>query len=398
MTSTDPFIPFARPDLTDDELARVAAVLQSGWLTSGPEVRAFEQAFARRLGVAHAVAVSSATAGLQVTLHALGVGPGDVVVTTPYTFTATCDAVHGLSAHVLFADIERGSLNLDPQAVADAVEGLRRRDPARAARVKAVVPVHVGGLAADLDGLARVAHHLGVPLVEDAAHALPCTFRGAPVGAHGHPTVFSFYATKPLTTGEGGMIVTDDAELARRLGRLRLHGIDRDPWARGGEGPLAEGDYEVVEPGFKANLSDVAAALGLAQLERCDALHARRAAVAAAYRAAFASDGRLELPAPARPGDVHAWHLFPVFVDAGKRDRFRAALAARGVASSLHYRSLHLHRAYRERYGLAPEALPVALERSLREVSLPIWPGLTDAQVERVIQAVPAALAEAERG
>jgi len=397
MSPNEPFVPFSRPDISPADVARVVAVLESGWLTTGPEVRAFEQGFERLLGGGHAIAVSSATAGLQLALRGVGVGPGDLVLTSSYTFTATGDAVHACGASLVFADIDPATLDLDPRAVRERLARLATEAPEQRARLKALVPVHVGGLACDLDALGAIAREHGLTLVDDAAHALPCSFGGVPIGRHGHPAVFSFYATKPVTTGEGGMIVTDDADLAARLRRLRLHGIDRDPWARGGDNPAPEGDYEVVEEGLKANLSDVAAALGVSQLERCAAMHARREAVARAYRDAFAGDPRLELPAGPRQGDVHAWHLFPVFVPAEARDPLRESLRRRGVATSLHYRPLHLHRAYRERYHLAPEALPQALARSRQAVSLPIYSTLSDAQVAHVIAAMQAALDESGR-
>lgn len=391
MPDAPPFLPFALPDITEDEIAAVADALRSGWVTTGPRAKRFEEEFARYVGMPHAVAVNSATAGLHLALEAVGVGPGDVVVTTPNTFTATAEVVRYLGAEVLLADIDPATMNLSPARVREALERLDREDPARAARVKVLLPVHFAGQACDMDALLAIARERGLRVVEDAAHALPTTCGGRLVGTMGDVTVFSFYATKTITTGEGGMAVTADPALAARMRVMRLHGISRDVWDRY-VSDKPQWYYEVVAPGFKYNLTDPAAALGLGQLARCDALWARRKAIADAYFDAFRDDPRLDLPWPAHPGDRHAWHLYVVRLRGGDRDAFVAGLSARGIGTSVHFIPLHLHPCWRERYGWAPEAFPEALASYRRSVSLPIYPKMTDGDVQRVIGAVKAAL------
>jgi len=393
--STDrPFLPFALPDISEDEIAAVADALRSGWVTTGPRAKRFEEEFARYVGAPHAVAVNSATAGLHLALEAVGVGPGDVVVTTPNTFTATAEVVRYLGGEILLADIDEATMNLSPARVDEALDRLGREDAARAARVKVLLPVHFGGLACDMAAMERIAKVRGLRIVEDAAHALPATSGGRKVGTIGDATVFSFYATKTITTGEGGMAVTADGALAARMRVMRLHGINRDVWDRY-VSDRPQWYYEVVEPGFKYNLTDPAAALGLGQLSRCDAMWARRSDIAAAFLTAFAGDDRVDLPPVPPDGDVHAWHLFVLRLRGVDRDRFVAAMTARKVGTSVHFIPLHLHPYWRGRYGWRPEDFPAALASYRRSVSLPIFPRMADADVDRVIEAVRGSLDEA---
>ena len=297
------FLPFGLPDIGDDEIAEVVDTLRSGWITTGPKARRFEQDFAAFLGDAslQAIAVNSATAGLHLALEALGIGPGDEVITTTHTFTATAEVVRYLGADVKLVDIDAATLNIDPAAVAAAV----------GPRTKAIVPVHYGGLAADMPRLFDIAARHGLKVVEDAAHALPTTVGGALVGTLASAAaVFSFYANKTITTGEGGMLVTRDAALAERARVMRLHGMSRDAFDRF-VAKVPSWYYEIVAPGFKYNLTDIAAALGIHQLKKARAFQQRRAAIAARYDAAFES---LPLVLPPRPvaGDTHAWHLYAV--------------------------------------------------------------------------------------
>ncbi len=394
MDRATPFLPFALPDISEDDIAAVGEALRSGWVTTGPRAKQFEEAFARYVGAPFAVAVNSATAGLHLALEALGVGPGDRVLTTPNTFTATAEVVRYLGAEIVLADIDAATMNLSPAKVEEALDRLGHQDPVNAGRVKVLMPVHFAGLACDMKQLVEIAHAKGMRIVEDAAHALPATSGGRFVGTIGDVTVFSFYATKTITTGEGGMAVTADAAIADRMRVMRLHGINRDVWDRY-VSDRPQWYYEVVAPGFKYNLTDPAAALGLGQLARCDAMAARRKVVADAFINAFAGDQRLELPPVAAPGDVHAWHLFVIRLNGVDRDRFVSAMTERGIGTSVHFIPLHLHPYWSKRYGWQPGDFPVAHSSFLRSVSLPIYTRMTDGDVDRVIRAVRDSLDQA---
>ncbi len=375
------FLPFALPDIGEEEIAEVTAALRSGWVTTGPRTRRFEEQFATFLGNGlTALAVNSATAGLHLALEAVGVGPGDEVIVPTYTFTATAEVVRYLGADPVFVDSESGGFNLDPAAVEGAI----------GPRTKAVVPVHFAGQACQMTPILHLAQAQGVKVVEDAAHALPSVYHGQLVGAlPSHATVFSFYATKTITTGEGGMVVTRDGELARRCRVMRLHGIDRDAFDRYTSARPAW-YYEVVAPGFKYNMTDVAAALGLAQLGKARAFHARRLEIARRYDEAF---GDLPLVLPPRGACMadHAWHLYVIRLRAEAplaRDRFIAEMSRRGIGTSVHFIPLHRHPYWRERYGLRPEQFPHAEAAYNVAVSLPIYTRMSDEDVSRVIEAV----------
>ena len=381
-----PFVPFALPDIGEDEIAEVVDTLRSGWLTTGPKAKRFEQDFARFLGEPglHCLAVNSATAGLHLALEALGIGPGDEVITTTHTFTATAEVVRYLGADVVLVDIDPATLCIDPAAVEAAITP----------RSKAVMPVHYAGRAADMAALLAVARRHGLRVVEDAAHALPTTCAGQLVGTLGSDaTVFSFYANKTITTGEGGMVVTRDAALAQRMGVMRLHGMSRDAFDRY-HTPRPAWYYEIVAPGYKYNLTDIAAALGLHQLRRAQALRDRRAAIAQAYDAAFA-DLPVHLPPQAEGGDQHAWHLYVLRLADGTRcdrDGLIGKLFTAGIGCSVHYIPLHLQPYWRDRYALEAARFPHSQRAYERMVSLPLYPTMTEAQVARVIAAVRAAV------
>jgi dTDP-4-amino-4,6-dideoxygalactose transaminase len=381
---TSPFIPFFRPSIGPEEEEAVISVLRSGWLTTGEVTARFEREFAAFTGARHALAVSSATAGLHLALEALGVGPGDAVITTPYTFAASAEVVRYLGADPLFVDIQADSLNIDP----DGVEEALRRCKARKQKVSAILPVHVAGLPCDMNALMDIAGRHGVPVVEDAAHAFPVRAGGRYVGTLGDAGVYSFYATKTITTGEGGMLVTDRDEIAARARVMRLHGIDRDIWNRY-TSHGASWRYDVVAPGFKYNLTDMAAAIGRAQLAKAESFLAQRARVAHRYLDAFADMDFLKVPTAAAN---HAWHLFIINIIPGRlsidRDAFAEELTRRGIGISVHFIPLHIMSYYRQRYDLKPESFPRALDRFRTCISLPLSPSLSEDEVERVITAV----------
>lgn len=376
---TEYSIPFHRPSLGAEEEAAVIAVMRSGWLTTAGEAQAFEQEFAQAVGVEHAIAVNSATAGLHLALEAVGTGPGDLVVTTPYTFTATAEVIRYLGADPLFVDVLPEDLTIDPAAVAVAC---RTHD-----RVRAILPVHFGGHPCRMEALTAVAREHGVPLIEDAAHAFPARSSGQALGTFGTCGVFSFYATKTITTGEGGMAVTNDETVARRMRVMRLHGIDRDVWDRyTSERPSWE--YDVVAPGYKYNLPDLLAAIGRVQLRKAESMRDARAAVADRYRAGLAGCDYLQLPPES---DESSWHLFVIRVgeQAGiARDTLRTRLADAGIATSLHYKPIHLFSYYRDRYRLSRDDFPVSLQAYERALSLPIYPGLGEAQCAYVCRSI----------
>ena len=372
------FLPFARPDISNAEIMAVVRTLRSGWLTMGPRVLEFEEAFRKYIGARHAVAFNSCTAALHTTLVALRVGPGDEVVTTPFTFAATANVVALVGARPVFADVEPDTLNLDPS----------NANARLCARTKAVIPVHYGGQPCDLDALAERAHAHGAFLLEDAAHAFGAEYRDRRIGSTG-TAAFSFYATKNLTTGEGGMVTTDDSDLADRLRLLRLHGISRDAWKR----YTVAGDwyYEVVEAGFKYNMTDTQAAMGLVQLRRADGLLKRRRSHARYLTKEFKDVPNLTLPQE-RPDTSNAWHLYPIRLNLPRlgidRAKFIEALRAENIGSSVHFIPLHLQPYYRDRFGYRRGDFPVAEAAYERIISLPFYAGITREDLDDVVEAV----------
>jgi dTDP-4-amino-4,6-dideoxygalactose transaminase len=389
MTSQPDFLPFALPDIGEEEIAEVVACLRSGWITTGPKAREFEQDFAQFIGGGvQAVSVNSATAGLHLALEAFGIGPGDKVLTTPYTFTATAEVIRYLGAEPVFADIDPRTFNLDPAAAEAAL--------AADSGIRAMIPVHFAGCACDMDALGALAAARGIPILEDAAHALPTTWRGQLIGTLSQATVFSFYATKTIATGEGGMIVSRDEKLLQRCRTMRLHGINRDVFDRYNSTAPAW-YYEVVAPGFKYNMPDPAAAMGIPQLRKAYAFQKRRQAIADRYDRAFAG---LPLDVPGRdsPDDMHAWHLYVIRLRQEAlridRNRFIELMAERGIGTSVHFIPLHLQPYWRDRYGFTPASFPVASAVYERAVSLPIYTRMSDQDVDRVIQAVSGILTD----
>ena len=381
-----PFLPFALPEIGDEEINEVVDSLKSGWVTTGPKAKRFEQAFAEFLGdpQIECIAVNSATAGLHLALEAIGIGPGDEVITTTHTFTATAEVVRYLGADVVLVDIDPATLNIDVKQIEAAITP----------RTKAILPVHYAGLAVDMLAILDIARKHGVRVVEDAAHALPTTLEKELIGTLGSDaTVFSFYANKTMTTGEGGMLVTRNAELAKRARVMRLHGMNRDAFDRF-TAKTPSWYYEIVAPGFKYNLTDIAAALGIHQLKRLPGFQLRREQIAQAYHQAFA-DLPLVLPPVAQQGDTHSWHLYVLRLadDAGiERDRFIERMYEAGIGCSVHYIPLHLQPYWRDRYGLRPEQFPHSQKAFERMVSIPLYTAMSDADVQRVIGTVRAIL------
>ena len=388
MTAKLPFLPFALPEIGEEEIAEVVDTLRSGWVTTGPKAKRFEEDFVEFLGDAalQALAVNSATAGLHLALEALGIGPGDEVITTTHTFTATAEVARYLGADVVLVDIDPDTLCIDPTLVEAAITP----------RTKAILPVHYAGLAADMQALLAIAKRHGLKVVEDAAHALPTTCGGRLIGTlESDVTVFSFYANKTITTGEGGMVVTRDAALAQRMRTMRLHGMSRDAFDRF-TAKVPSWYYEIVAPGFKYNLTDIAAALGIHQLKRAQAFHRRREQLAALYDQGLAA---LPVITPPRPkdGDSHAWHLYVLqLTDAAplERDPLIERLFAAGIGCSVHYIPLHLQPYWRDRYALRPEQFPNSERAYRRMLSLPLYTRMSDDDVHRVVDAVRAALSK----
>jgi dTDP-4-amino-4,6-dideoxygalactose transaminase len=369
-------VPFFRLELDDEDINSVVSVLRGGWLTAGPEVASFEHEFAKFVGgEVNAVAVASNTAGMHLVLEALGIGPGDEVIVPTLTFAATAEVVRYLNAEVVFVDVDQRSLCIDPDKIATAITP----------KTRAIMPVHFGGLPCDMERIYKLAEPLGIPIVEDAAHALPTAIKGVHVGASSSAAaVFSFYPNKTMTTGEGGMIVSRVASLIERCKLTRLHGIDRDPFRRA----LDSSCYDVVAPGFKYNMTDIAGSLGRTQLVRVEDSHRRRQSIAAQYHAEFAN---LPLILPVWPNShqTHSWHLYPVQLESAQmREQFLEHLAQHGVGFSVHYKPLHQMSYWRARYGLHDDGFPIAAQYARRCVSLPIFASMTDDELSRVIEVV----------
>jgi dTDP-4-amino-4,6-dideoxygalactose transaminase len=381
------YIPFSPPCLGEEEIEAVAEVLRSGWITTGAKARQFEEEFAAFLGAPGALALNSCTAGLHTALVALGIGPGDEVITTPMTFAASVNVIEHVGARPVLVDVERDTLNLDPAQVEAAITG----------RTRAVLPVHYAGHPADMAPLQALADRHSLSIIEDAAHALPARDRGECIGASGNPTAFSFYATKNLTTGEGGML-TGDPDFVARARTISLHGMSRDAWRRYDRG--GNWRYEVLLPGFKYNMTDVAAALGLVQLRKLTHHQQRRREIVQQYDAAFAGHPALETPVT-RPGVEHAWHLYVLRLNPAalriNRDRFIEELAERGIGASVHFIPIHLHPYYRDKYQYQPTDFPVAYSTYFRLLSLPLHPGLREEEVGLIIDTVRAVAHEHRR-
>jgi dTDP-4-amino-4,6-dideoxygalactose transaminase len=390
------FLPFALPTIGEEEIAEVVDALRSGWITTGPRTRSFERDFAVAVGAPAALAVSSGTAAMHLALVALGVGSGDLVFTTPMTFSSTVHVVEHVGARPVLVDLQPDTLNLDPDLL--AAELAQRTE----GRLAAVIPVHYAGQPCEMDRIRAMAAGAGLGVVEDAAHAFGASHHGLTVGhldsrLSGHAVCFSLYATKNITTGEGGVLAADP-ELVERARPWSLHGMSRDAWRRYDAG--GSWRYDVISPGFKYNFTDIQAALGIAQLRRAGQLAARRAEIARQYTEAFAELEELEPPV-ARPDVGHAWHLYVLRLRLERlrigRDEFAAELLARNIGVSVHFIPVHELSYYRDRYGFRPADFPVAHREFGRMISLPLYPRMTDADVQDVVAAVRAVVAAVRR-
>ena len=375
------FLPFALPDIGEEEIAEVVDSLRSGWLTTGPKTKKFEIDFSEFLGGnIEAIAVNSATSGLHLALEAVGVTTGDEVITTTHTFTATAEVVRYLGANPVFVDVDPITLNIDVKEIASAITP----------RTKAIIPVHLAGLAADMQPILNLAKKHNLKVIEDAAHALPTTYQGKTIGTLASDvTVYSFYATKTLATGEGGMLVTRDPEIAKRCRVMRLHGISRDAFDRY-TSTKPSWHYEVIAPGFKYNMTDLAASMGIHQLRKVKQMQEQREAIAKYYDDAFA-DMPLVLPAHAPVDEVHAWHLYMIRLTDDvemRRNEFIEKMAVNGIGCSVHYIPLHLQPYWRETYHLLPENFPASSSAYERIVSLPIYTKMSQSDRDRVVNSV----------
>jgi perosamine synthetase len=393
-------VPFFRPSIAEAEIAEVVGCLRSGWLTTGPMTKRFEGAFAEQVGAKHAVAVNSCTAALHLAVEALGLGPGQAVLVPTMTFAATAEIVRYQGAMPILVDCDPAMTNLDLADAARKLESLKAGNLSAAipASLKPVgiIPVHVGGVMLDIGKVTEFAAAHGLWIVEDAAHAFPAAWRPTPDRpwqrcGEGTAAVscYSFYANKTITTGEGGMAVTDAAALADRMRLMSLHGLSHDAWKRYSGG--SSWDYRILAPGYKYNMTDIAAALGVRQLERAEAMRAERQTLAMRYRSELANVEEIELP-PVPADRIHSWHLFPIRLRLDRlkidRNEFITSLRERGVGCSVHWRPLHLHPYYAEQFGWRPEQFPVATPLWERLITLPLFPGMTDDEQRHVVDVV----------
>lgn len=375
------FLPFALSDIGDEEIEEVVQVLKSGWITTGPKVREFEENFARFIGSKHAIAVNSGTAALHLALEAIGLKEHDQVIMPPLTFAATAEVVCYFGAKPVFVDIDERTMNLDADKLE---EHLMNHDNDE---LKAVIPVHYGGLPCKMDRIIKIAQRYGLRVIEDAAHAFPVKYQGRMIGTIGDATCFSFYATKPITTAEGGMLTTDDDTIAERTRMMRLHGMSKDAWMR----YTAEGSwyYEILSPGFKYNLTDIAAAMGLVQLKRVYEMMEKRRQIAHLYTDAFKDLPEIETP---YASENHAWHLYVIRLRKERleidRNQFMEQLRMKGIGTSVHFIPLHTHPYYRNKYHYQPEDYPISNQVYKQIISLPIYSKMSFDDVYRVVDAV----------
>lgn len=379
------FLNFSPPLIAEEEIHEVVDTLRVGWITTGPKVNRFEEEFAGFTGAPAALAINSGTAALHVALATLGIVPGDAVITTPMTFCSTVHVIEQVGAGPILLDVEPDTLNIDPNKVEDAVNSAIGN---RQSAIRAILPVHLYGHPCDMDSILDIARRYDLKVIEDAAHALPAKYKGRSVGTIGDLTAFSFYATKNITTAEGGML-TGRPELIDEARIWSLHGMSHDAWKRySDKGPWY---YEVIRPGFKYNMTDIAAAIGIQQLKRLPQFQVRRREIVRQYHEAFSEYEELQLPIE-KPEVEHAWHLYVVRLNPDllriSRGQFIEELKARNIGTSVHFIPVHLHPYYRDKYGFKPDDFPIAYREYQRIISLPLYPKMTDQDVRDVIEAV----------
>ena len=377
---TEDFLPFSRPSISREAINEVVSCLESGWITTGPRVKRFEEELGHYFNAPHALALSSATAGLHLVLAALELKPGDEVITTPMTFAATLNTIVLAGGRPVLVDVEPDTYNMDVTRLAKAITK----------RTRAIMPVHFAGLPVDLDPLYELADRHGLRVIEDAAHAIGTEYKGRRIGAFGDIQVFSFHPNKNMTTGEGGCVVTRDDKLAEKIALLRFHGMDREAWNRFGKSGSPH--YEIVTPGYKYNMMDIQAAIGLHQLPALDGFIKRRTELALRYQKIFSDWPQWTRPGTPKFSHRHAWHLYAPLINpavAGMdRDAFMQGMKARNIGTGLHYRAVHLYPYYRENFRFNPGDFPIAESIGDRIVSLPLFPGLSETDQDRAITAM----------
>lgn len=385
----DTFLPFSTPTIDDDEINEVVDSLKSGWITTGPKVKRFEDAFKAYVGAPYAIPLSSATAGLHLTLLALGIKEGDEIITTPMTFASTVSMIILCGATPVLADIEPGTLNIDPARIREKITP----------RTRAVIPVHFAGQSCDMDPIFAMAWEHGLTVIEDAAHAAGTEYKGRRIGSLDSISIFSFHPNKNITTGEGGMVCTADEALAEEISLLKFHGMSREAWKRFAASGTP--NYDILMPGFKYNMMDIQAAIGIHQLPKLDRFIDKRTEIATYYNREFAGVAELALPAYAPYDQRHAWHLYTPLVRIEKldidRDRFMEELKKHHIGSGLHYKAIHHHPYYRDHLGIADSDLPVATYASERILSLPLFPKMTENDAADVVTAVKEVIATHRR-
>lgn len=373
------FLPFHQPLIGEEEIAEVTAALKSGWITTGPRTKAFEQKFSEYVGAPHAIGLNSCTAALHLSLEALGIGEGDEVITTPVTFASTANVIVHQHATPVFVDVEPGTLNLNADLIERKITS----------HTRAVIPVHLAGHPCDMDQITALGEKYGLAIIEDAAHALEAEYQGKKIGALSPFTAFSFYATKNITTGEGGMLTVHDDAVADKIRMLSLHGISRDAWKRYSDEGYRH--WDIFYAGYKYNMFDLQAALGIHQMDRIDQFWQTRRRYVDRYTQAFRDLPEVH-PLPTKPGIKHAYHLYPILLNlellSADRDVIMNAIQAENIGIGIHFRAIHLHPFYRKTYGFSPGTLPVAEDASQRILSLPLYPKMTEADVEDVIEVV----------
>jgi dTDP-4-amino-4,6-dideoxygalactose transaminase len=383
------FLNFHVPSIDEDEINEVIDCLRSGWITTGPKVKKFENEFASYIGCKHAIAVNSGTAALHLALDAIGLKRNDKVLIPTFTFAATAEVITYFGAKPVFIDIDNETFNLDPLKIEEYVEQNRQNTD----DIKAIIPVHFAGQPCKMDNILSIANKYDLKIIEDAAHAVPCSYKDNMIGTIGDMTAFSFYATKCITTGEGGMITTDSDELAERISVMRLHGISKDAWKR----YSAEGSwyYEIIYPGYKYNLTDIAAAIGIHQLRKSNFFYNKRKKIADKYNAAFSKlKPYLRIPVISNKNSnyPHAWHLYVLLLNKNKltisRDEFITEMKRQKIGASVHFIPLHMHPLYKKKYHYRLGDFPVAENIYQQCVSLPIYPKMEDKDINAVIDVV----------